>query len=325
MRGAPELSVAGALRAGAGMVRVGDAGRRPRVRAARPRRWRSGSSGRASPPVVLAEVDRCRALVAGPGLGSDARGASRRCFEILEQATVPVVLDADALNMLGGRKDAAAVLRRRGGPTILTPHDGEFARLERRAARRGPRRRGARARGGVRRDGAVEGLDDGRRRRRVVRRCSSPPGRRGSRRREAATSCRASSGRCSHVASRRSVAAGIGAHLHGRAARTGLADGLVAGDLPLLVAGVLSSSGAAIERRSLGAGGPPGDESTDGRHRRSRGARVERRAPRPPRRTGRGDDRREGRRLRARCASRRHRGDRAPGRWRSPSPSSTRR
>jgi NAD(P)H-hydrate repair Nnr-like enzyme with NAD(P)H-hydrate dehydratase domain len=36
-------------------------------------------------------------------------------------------------------------------------------------------------------------------------------------------------------------AAGIGAHLHGRAARSGLREGLLAGDLPLLVAGVLSS------------------------------------------------------------------------------------
>ncbi|MBV9665638.1 MAG: NAD(P)H-hydrate dehydratase, partial [Actinobacteria bacterium] len=39
----------------------------------------------------------------------------------------PVIADADALTLLG--RDVAEVLSARPGPTVLTPHDGEFERL----------------------------------------------------------------------------------------------------------------------------------------------------------------------------------------------------
>jgi NAD(P)H-hydrate epimerase len=45
---------------------------------------------------------------------------------VLEQTTRPLVLDADALNVLGPNPD---VLRSHAGRLILTPHPGEFARL----------------------------------------------------------------------------------------------------------------------------------------------------------------------------------------------------
>src|SRR5690606_15657292 len=41
--------------------------------------------------------------------------------------TIPVVVDADGLSALGA--DAATVLAARRAPTVLTPHEGEFARL----------------------------------------------------------------------------------------------------------------------------------------------------------------------------------------------------
>lgn len=39
----------------------------------------------------------------------------------------PVVLDADGINALAGHMDKLDA--RRGRVTILTPHDGEFARI----------------------------------------------------------------------------------------------------------------------------------------------------------------------------------------------------
>jgi hydroxyethylthiazole kinase-like uncharacterized protein yjeF len=40
-----------------------------------------------------------------------------------------VVVDADALFALGSLDDPPRFLRKRPGPTVLTPHDGEFSRL----------------------------------------------------------------------------------------------------------------------------------------------------------------------------------------------------
>ena len=45
---------------------------------------------------------------------------------LLRELTCPVILDADGLNILSRHID---VLDNRAGMTILTPHDGEFARL----------------------------------------------------------------------------------------------------------------------------------------------------------------------------------------------------
>jgi ADP-dependent NAD(P)H-hydrate dehydratase / NAD(P)H-hydrate epimerase len=46
---------------------------------------------------------------------------------VVASALVPVLVDGDGLSALGG--DPAAALAGRLGPTVLTPHDGEFARL----------------------------------------------------------------------------------------------------------------------------------------------------------------------------------------------------
>jgi ADP-dependent NAD(P)H-hydrate dehydratase / NAD(P)H-hydrate epimerase len=59
------------------------------------------------------------AIVLGPGLG---RGEQRSAFvlAVLERATQPVVIDADALQVLGARAAGRS-------PRVLTPHPGEFA------------------------------------------------------------------------------------------------------------------------------------------------------------------------------------------------------
>jgi NAD(P)H-hydrate epimerase len=112
MPGAAELVLRGALAGGASMIRLasrGDVSSQVRV-----------------PPEVVhatdANVDsRCKAVVAGPGLGPNAAEWLR---DPLAGAACPVVLDADGLDR--ALIDAHSP---RDGSWVLTPHAGEFARL----------------------------------------------------------------------------------------------------------------------------------------------------------------------------------------------------
>ena len=73
-----------------------------------------------------AAAARTTAWVVGPGLGVDADGEQVLCSVLAVDS--PVVVDADALRML--RETAPmAVLAARHRPTVLTPHEGEFAAL----------------------------------------------------------------------------------------------------------------------------------------------------------------------------------------------------
>jgi NAD(P)H-hydrate epimerase len=72
-----------------------------------------------------AEAPHYDALVVGPGLGRSP-STQRRTRSFLADLRVPAVVDADALNALADAKDWWRSLRFAG---ILTPHAGEFARL----------------------------------------------------------------------------------------------------------------------------------------------------------------------------------------------------
>lgn len=74
---------------------------------------------------ILRRAAACDAAVIGPGLGQGER-AERLVLRLLEELTCPVVVDADGLNILARHID---VLDKRKGPAVLTPHEGEFARL----------------------------------------------------------------------------------------------------------------------------------------------------------------------------------------------------
>ncbi|WP_438444545.1 NAD(P)H-hydrate dehydratase [Gorillibacterium sp. sgz5001074] len=69
------------------------------------------------------------ATVAGPGLGRWP-GDTEWLRAVWEGVTGPLVLDADALNMLADAQ-GLALWPRRTAPTVLTPHPGEMARLAR--------------------------------------------------------------------------------------------------------------------------------------------------------------------------------------------------
>jgi ADP-dependent NAD(P)H-hydrate dehydratase / NAD(P)H-hydrate epimerase len=84
-----------------------------------------GGHTEAGVDAVLELAARGGALVAGPGLGR-TEGAFAFARGLLRRAEVAVVLDADGLNAHAGDLGALAG---RPGPTVLTPHEGELARL----------------------------------------------------------------------------------------------------------------------------------------------------------------------------------------------------
>lgn len=105
--GAAAMAGMAALRAGAGLVSV-------------------ASSGATFAPELMTEslddlrLEKKTVIAAGPGLGLNRELVER----LMRAATVPMVIDADALNSIAGTD-----FRGRGAQTILTPHPGEMARL----------------------------------------------------------------------------------------------------------------------------------------------------------------------------------------------------
>jgi NAD(P)H-hydrate epimerase len=74
---------------------------------------------------VMPDLTPFDALGVGPGLGTDPDSAAV-LKELIETSTVPMVLDADALNILSVNREWLELLSPR---MILTPHPGEFRRL----------------------------------------------------------------------------------------------------------------------------------------------------------------------------------------------------
>ena len=74
---------------------------------------------------LLGRLSACDAVLIGPGLGR-AEAAAERIPAISTSLRVPLVLDADGLNAFAGRSH---LLTDRPAPTVITPHEGEFARL----------------------------------------------------------------------------------------------------------------------------------------------------------------------------------------------------
>ena len=68
---------------------------------------------------------RYNALLIGPGAGVDATTRARALAMLATRRAV--LLDADAISVFAGRLEILAHAIQ--GPCVLTPHDGEFARL----------------------------------------------------------------------------------------------------------------------------------------------------------------------------------------------------
>lgn len=122
--GAPVFAAEGALHSGAGLVYLGVPRDVYPIVAARC----SSAMPFPLPDDTEQLVERarsCDVVLAGPGMGRSPQ-AQQLVFRLIEEVEGPLVLDADGLNALEGQTQR---LRARTGLTVLTPHDGEFARL----------------------------------------------------------------------------------------------------------------------------------------------------------------------------------------------------
>ncbi len=127
MPGAVVLAARAALRSGIGMVRLLVAPENvsavlTAVPSALISEWPSNENQ------ISAEISNwANAAVIGPGLGKsdDARALIE---QILRDSKIPILLDADALNVFEGDSKSLATLLA-GRPALITPHVAEFARL----------------------------------------------------------------------------------------------------------------------------------------------------------------------------------------------------
>jgi len=121
MPGATRLAGEAALRVGAGLVTV----------AVAPENVASIAAGRPEliclplpdPPALRGLMERMDVVAVGPGLGQS--GWARGVLKAVLGSEKPLVIDADALNLLAEEKNPV----RPSAPWILTPHPGEAARL----------------------------------------------------------------------------------------------------------------------------------------------------------------------------------------------------
>lgn len=130
--GAAYFAAMGALRSGAGLVYLGVPESIYAIEAVKlneaivlPLPDEDGKLALSATDQIKALLPKMDAVLIGPGLGQ-SKGALAVLKAVLREFNGPVVLDADGINLLSGHK---YLLRGRTAPTVLTPHEGEFARI----------------------------------------------------------------------------------------------------------------------------------------------------------------------------------------------------
>jgi len=128
MPGAAALCAGSALRGGAGLVKIATDDQALLVAlAVEPSATGIVLSGHLEDDVAQLEAADAEAravLAVGPGLGTQREKAA--LVTALWRGRRAMVIDADALNILA---KSEVTSRQDDGPTVLTPHPGEFARL----------------------------------------------------------------------------------------------------------------------------------------------------------------------------------------------------
>ena len=120
MVGAALLAGRSALKLGAGRVLVGLLGEGPPVDFVQPDLMLRSVED-------LLEREAIGAAVIGPGLGQS--DAALHALSKALRIDAPIVLDADALNLVATSRGLKAALQQRDQPALLTPHPAEAARL----------------------------------------------------------------------------------------------------------------------------------------------------------------------------------------------------
>ena len=130
--GAACLAGLGALRSGAGLVTVATPGSCLSMVSAGAAEYMTlplteSASGTVDERALEQILDaKCDVIAVGPGLGTDS-GPANVVKGLIARAEVPVIVDADALTVLGNQQVA---FRGRGqAKLVITPHPGEMARL----------------------------------------------------------------------------------------------------------------------------------------------------------------------------------------------------
>lgn len=130
--GAAYLAARGALRVGTGLVFAGVPESIYPIEAVKmtepvvfPLPEGDGKLSERAVEPILERLPGMDVVLIGCGLGI-SEGTRTVVKAVLDTAKCPVVVDADGISLLSGHMD---ILRGRREPTVLTPHDGEFARV----------------------------------------------------------------------------------------------------------------------------------------------------------------------------------------------------
>ncbi len=130
--GAAALAAMGALRSGAGLVYLGVPESIYPIMAGKltepvvfPLPDKDGMLSKSAIAQLKPMLPKMDAVLIGPGLGQSEDTFAVVKF-LLESYEGPVVVDADGINVLSAHKN---IVRGRTGPTIVTPHIGEFKRM----------------------------------------------------------------------------------------------------------------------------------------------------------------------------------------------------
>lgn len=126
MAGAAALCARAAYRSGCGLVKVLTAEEnRSALQIQIPEAILTTYGTKIEESLVIEELKWADAVVIGPGLGTD-KNAQKLVHLVLKNCAVPLLLDADALNVISCE---AEILLRPHTEMIVTPHLGEMSRL----------------------------------------------------------------------------------------------------------------------------------------------------------------------------------------------------
>lgn len=125
--GAARLAARGALRAGAGLVSVACPHDAVPVHAASYAALMIRPAGTSEDLAHLLSDPRLSTVIIGPGLGPGAAARDKLAVAVAPHRAL--VVDADALTSYAGNADGLASMLANAREKVITPHEGEFARL----------------------------------------------------------------------------------------------------------------------------------------------------------------------------------------------------